>query len=206
MDAGTAAPDPKRPFFVMNPRSGGGKVVRFGLREKAEALGAEVALLEGPGHVDVAALVRDAVDRGADLLGVAGGDGTQALVAGIAAEHDLPFLVSAPAPGTTSRSTSGSTATIPPPAWTGCANGVEVRVDLGMIGDRPFVNNASFGAYARDRAEPGVPGQQGGHDPVDAAGPAHHRRRQHCRSGSATARWTAPRRSWSATTRTDPGG
>ena len=66
----------------MNPRSGGGKVVRFDLAAKAEALGAEVTLLDGPGYVDVAALVRDAVDRGADLLGVAGGDGTQALVAG----------------------------------------------------------------------------------------------------------------------------
>ena len=86
--------DPVRhPFLVMNPRSGGGKVVRFGLREKAEAMGAEVAMVDGPGVVDVAALARDAVARGADLLGVAGGDGTQALVAGIAAEHDLPFLV-----------------------------------------------------------------------------------------------------------------
>ena len=42
-------PPPQRPFVVMNPRSGGGKVARFGLKEKAEALGAEVALLEGPG-------------------------------------------------------------------------------------------------------------------------------------------------------------
>ena len=77
----------------MNPRSGGGKVVRFDLKHKAEALGAEVTLLDGPGYVDVAALVRDAVAGGADLLGVAGGDGTQALVAGIAAEHDIPLLV-----------------------------------------------------------------------------------------------------------------
>jgi diacylglycerol kinase family enzyme len=38
-----------------------------------------VALLEGPGTVDVAALARQAVADGADLLGVAGGDGTQAL-------------------------------------------------------------------------------------------------------------------------------
>ena len=73
--------------------AGGGKVVRFDLAAKAKALGAEVAVLEGPGYVDVAALVRDAVDRGADLLGVAGGDGTQALVAGIAADHDIPLLV-----------------------------------------------------------------------------------------------------------------
>ena len=52
-----------------------------------------MALLEGPGLVDVAALARQAVADGADLLGVAGGDGTQALVAGIAAGHGLPFLV-----------------------------------------------------------------------------------------------------------------
>ncbi len=77
----------------MNPRSGGGKVAKFQLKEKAEALGAEVALLEGPETADVATLARKAVAGGADLLGVADGDGTQALVAGIAAEHGLPFLV-----------------------------------------------------------------------------------------------------------------
>ena len=75
----------------MNPRSGGGKVKKFGLDQAAAGLGAEVALLEGPGQVDVAELARKAVADGADLLGVAGGDGTQALVAGIAAEHDLPL-------------------------------------------------------------------------------------------------------------------
>jgi hypothetical protein len=42
-----------RAFLIMNPRSGGGKVAKFGLKQKAEALGAEVALLEGPGEVDV---------------------------------------------------------------------------------------------------------------------------------------------------------
>jgi hypothetical protein len=111
-------PPPKRAFVIMNPRSGGGKVGKSGLKEKAEALGAEVALLEGPGVVDVAALARQAVADGADLLGVAGGDGTQALVAGIAAEHDLPFLVISAGTATTSRWTSGWIATTRPPAWT----------------------------------------------------------------------------------------
>src|SRR6185437_8567056 len=83
-----ATPRPRRPFVIMNPRSGGGKVRTFGLEDKAAGLGAEVALLEGPGIVDVAALARQAVDDGADLLGVAGGDGTQALVAGVAAGRD----------------------------------------------------------------------------------------------------------------------
>src|SRR5215217_7718277 len=75
-------PPPRRPYLIMNPRSGGGKVTRFALKDKAEALGATVALLEGPGTVDVGELARAAVANGADLLGVAGGDGTQALVAG----------------------------------------------------------------------------------------------------------------------------
>ena len=66
----------------MNPRSGGGKVARFGLRQKAESLGARVAMLEGPDYIDVTELAEHAVADGADLLGVAGGDGTQALVAG----------------------------------------------------------------------------------------------------------------------------
>ena len=46
-------------------------------------------MLDGPG-MDVVEIARTAVADGADLLGVAGGDGTQALVAGIAAEHDMP--------------------------------------------------------------------------------------------------------------------
>jgi diacylglycerol kinase family enzyme len=48
-------------------------------------LGAEVYLIDGPGPVDVEAVAERAVADGADLLGVAGGDGTQALVAGVAA-------------------------------------------------------------------------------------------------------------------------
>jgi hypothetical protein len=64
-----------RPFLIMNPRSGGGKVGRFRLKDKAEALGATVALLEGPGTVDVGELARQAVAEGADLLGVAAARG-----------------------------------------------------------------------------------------------------------------------------------
>src|SRR5215213_407569 len=82
----------RHPFVIMNPRSGGGKVTRFDLQQRAEALGGEVALLDHPG-TDVQQLARDALAQGADLLGVAGGDGTQARVAEVAAEHDVPFLV-----------------------------------------------------------------------------------------------------------------
>jgi len=144
----TDAPRAAHPFIVMNPHSGGGKVVKFDLQAKAEALGAEVALLDGPGYVDVAALVRAAITRGADLLGVAGGDGTQALVAGIAAAHDLPFLVISAGTRNHFALDLGLDRDDPSTCLAALSDGVEVRVDLGMLEDRPFVNNASFGAYA----------------------------------------------------------
>ncbi len=139
---------PRRPFLIMNPRSGGGKVTRFGLQDKAEKLGAEVALLQGPGTVDVAALARQAVADGADLLGVAGGDGTQALVAGIAAEHGLPFLVISAGTRNHFALDLGLDREDPAACLDALTDGEELRVDLGVIADRTFVNNASFGAYA----------------------------------------------------------
>ena len=139
---------PQRPFLIMNPRSGGGKVTKFGLKDKAEKLGAEVALLEGPGTVDVAALARQAVADGADLLGVAGGDGTQALVAGIAAEHGLPFLVISAGTRNHFALDLGLDREDPATCLDALTDGEELRVDLGVIADRTFVNNASFGAYA----------------------------------------------------------
>jgi diacylglycerol kinase family enzyme len=139
---------PSQPFMIMNPRSGGGKVVRFGLREKAEELGAEVAVLEGPGTVDVAQLARDAVARGADLLGVAGGDGTQALVAAVAAQHDIPLLVISAGTRNHFALDLGLDREDPSTCLEALRNGVELRVDLGDVNGRPFVNNVSFGAYA----------------------------------------------------------
>ena len=141
-------PPPKHPFVVMNPRSGGGKVEKFDLRGRAEALGVEVAMLDGPEIVDIAALTRQAVARGADLLGVAGGDGTQALVAGIAAEHDLPFLVISAGTRNHFALDLGLDREDPASCLDALTDGVEVRVDLGSVNGRTFVNNASFGAYA----------------------------------------------------------
>jgi diacylglycerol kinase family enzyme len=142
-----AAP-PRRPYLIMNPRSGGGKVTRFGLKDKAEALGAEVVLLEGPGPVDVGELARQAVADGADLLGVAGGDGTQALVAAVAAAHDVPLLVISAGTRNHFALDLGLDREDPSRCLDALTDGVELRVDLGFIAGRPFVNNASFGAYA----------------------------------------------------------
>jgi diacylglycerol kinase family enzyme len=144
-----AAVPQRQPFVIMNPRSGDGKVGKFGLKDKATALGAEVALLEGPGVVDVAALARQAVDGGADLLGVAGGDGTQALVAGIAAGRDVPMMVISAGTRNHFALDLGLDRDDPASCLNALTDGVELRIDLGLIGNRTFVNNASFGAYAQ---------------------------------------------------------
>ena len=144
-----AAGPRRQPFVIMNPRSGGGKVTQFGLAGKAAGLGAEVALLEGPGVVDVAAMAREAVDAGADLLGVAGGDGTQALVAGIAAGRDIPMMVISAGTRNHFALDLGLDRDDPATCLDALTDGVELRIDLGLIGDRTFVNNASFGAYAQ---------------------------------------------------------
>jgi diacylglycerol kinase family enzyme len=143
-----ARPHAAHPFLIMNPRSGGGKVGKFDLKRKAEGLGAEVFLMEGPEEVDVAAVARDAVARGADLLGVAGGDGTQALVAEVAAEHGIPFVVITAGTRNHFALDLGLDREDPAASLDALSDGVELHVDLGVIGGQTFVNNASFGAYA----------------------------------------------------------
>jgi diacylglycerol kinase family enzyme len=138
----------RRPFLIMNPRSGGGKVAKFDLKHKAQNLGAEVFLIEGPGPIDVEAVAEQAVADGADLLGVAGGDGTQALVAGVAAEHGLPFIVITAGTRNHFALDLGLDRDDPAACLDALTDGVDLQVDLGDINGRTFVNNASFGAYA----------------------------------------------------------
>jgi len=143
-----AEPPAQHPYLIMNPKSGGGKVEKFDLKRKAEERGAEVFLIDGSEPVDVAKVAREAVTRGADLLGVAGGDGTQALVAGIAAEHGIPFVVISAGTRNHFALDLGLDREDPSNCLGALSDGVELRVDLGVINGQTFVNNASFGAYA----------------------------------------------------------
>ncbi|MEU5163481.1 diacylglycerol kinase family protein [Streptomyces sp. NPDC020875] len=139
---------PGHAVLIMNPRSGGGKVDRFGLAERAERLGARVIRLDPEAPADVVRLAREAVTGGADLLGVAGGDGTQALVAAVAADHDLPFLVIPAGTRNHFALDMGLDRADPARALDALTDGEEVRVDLGTVAGRPFVNTVSFGVYA----------------------------------------------------------
>ncbi|WP_030301906.1 diacylglycerol/lipid kinase family protein [Streptomyces katrae] len=147
----------ERPFVIMNPRSGGGKVGKFRLAERARDLGAEVVVLDPDHRQDVAELARQAVEGGADLLGVAGGDGTQALVAAVAVEHDIPFMVISAGTRNHFAMDLGLDRQDPSRCLEALTDGVELRVDLGYLHEgepaagnpgRVFVNSASFGVYA----------------------------------------------------------
>jgi diacylglycerol kinase family enzyme len=146
------APAVLRAVVLMNPRSGGGKVGHFALVERARRLGARVSLLVN--GQDAGALARRAVDDGADVLGVAGGDGTVSTVAAVAAQANLPLVV-VPA-GTRNHFARdlGLDIRNPASALDALRDGELVRVDLGRVEDRTFVNNVSFGVYADALLDP----------------------------------------------------
>ena len=140
-------PAPARPVVIYNPKSGGGKATRFHLADEARARGIRPIELR-PGD-DLAQLVQAAVAEGADGLMAAGGDGTQALVAAIAAEHDLPFACIPAGTRNHFALDLGVDRTDVVGALDAFVHGGEKRVDLGDIGGRVFVNNVSLGVYAQ---------------------------------------------------------
>jgi diacylglycerol kinase family enzyme len=140
------APRPQRPVVVWNPKSGGGKALKHNLADEARKRGIEPIELK-PGD-DLVALVQDAVARGADGLMAAGGDGTQALVATIAAEHDLPFACIPAGTRNHFALDLGVDRDDVVGALEAFVDGGEKRVDLGEVGGRTFVNNVSLGLYA----------------------------------------------------------
>jgi diacylglycerol kinase family enzyme len=138
---------------VMNPRSGGGKVARFRLVERAQAAGAQV-LLTGQGQ-DPASLAAAAIAEGATILGAAGGDGTVAAVAAVAAEARRPLVVIPAGTRNHFARDLGLNIRNPAASVTALQAGDPARVDLGRVGSRVFVNNVSFGAYADALLTPG---------------------------------------------------
>jgi diacylglycerol kinase family enzyme len=131
--------------LVVNPRSGGGKATSAGLAERARNRGIDVILVRREQSLEL--LVAEAVAGGADALGVAGGDGSLAVVATAAVAHELPF-VCVPAGtrnhfaldlGVDRHDLVGSL-----DAFT---DGVERGMDVAEVNGRLFLNNVSLGIY-----------------------------------------------------------
>jgi diacylglycerol kinase family enzyme len=137
---------PRRPVLFVNELSGGGRAGRAGVAERARERGIDVIVLDTA--KSLGELVRGAAAGGADALGVAGGDGSLAVVAAAARAHGLPF-VCIPAGtrnhfaldlGVDRRDLIG--------ALDAFTEGVERSIDVAEVNGRVFLNNVSLGIYA----------------------------------------------------------
>jgi diacylglycerol kinase family enzyme len=137
----------RHPVLIMNLKSGGGKAAKFRLAEECERRGIEPIVLR-PGD-DLLRLADDAVARGADVIGMAGGDGSQALVAAVASRRGVAH-VCVPA-GTRNHFALdlGLDRNDVVGALDAFGDGIEREVDLAAVNGRVFVNNASLGLYAK---------------------------------------------------------
>jgi len=149
----TPAPPARHPVLIINPWSGGGSAERHHLIEECRARGIEPIVMQ-PGE-ELLQVAEDAIARGADVIGMAGGDGSQALVATAAIAHDIPHVV-VPA-GTRNHFALdlGIDRDDVIGALDAYRDGVERRVDLAAVNGRVFVNNASVGLYAKMVQNPG---------------------------------------------------
>ena len=138
--------DPRRrPVLFINPRSGGGKARRVALDERARERGIEVLLL-GSGD-SLAALVADAVRRGADALGVAGGDGSLATVAAVACARGVPFICLPAGTRNHFALDLGVDRSDLVGALDAFTDAVERTIDVAEVNGRIFLNNVSLGIY-----------------------------------------------------------
>ena len=139
-------PAPEHPVLFYNPLSGGGKAERFHLAEEATRRGIEtIALRRGD---DLEELVRTAMRRGADGLAMAGGDGSQAVVAMIAADSGLPYACIPAGTRNHFALDLGVDRDDVVGALDAFVHGGARRVDLAEVNGRVFVNNVSLGLYA----------------------------------------------------------
>jgi diacylglycerol kinase family enzyme len=144
---------PAHPVLLYNPKSGGGKAERFHLAEEAKRRGIEpIELQRGD---DLEQLVRAAVERGADALAMAGGDGSQAIVAKVAAELDLPYACIPAGTRNHFALDLGVDRDDVVGALDAFVEGGERVVDLAEVNGQVFVNNVSLGLYADAVQKPG---------------------------------------------------
>jgi diacylglycerol kinase family enzyme len=147
------APRPRRAVLFFNPRSGGGKASTFHLAEEARQRGIRPVEL-GPGK-DLRELVEVAIAAGADALAMAGGDGSQAIVAEFAAARELPYACIPAGTRNHFALDLGVDREDVVGALDAFVDGGERRVDLAEVNGRVFVNNVSIGLYAEAVQRPG---------------------------------------------------
>jgi diacylglycerol kinase family enzyme len=147
MTAAAATARPEHPILLINPWSGGGKAERYELVAWCRFQGIEpVVMHKGD---DLLLLAVEAVSSGADVIGVAGGDGSQATVAAVASRYDIPYVCIPCGTRNHFALDIGVDREDVVGALDAFHYGVERRIDLGHVNGRVFVNNASIGLNGR---------------------------------------------------------
>jgi diacylglycerol kinase family enzyme len=140
------ASPPERAVLIYNPWSGGGKATRFKLAEEANKRGIEA--IELTRDTTLEAIVEGALARGADGLAMAGGDGSQAIVAAAAAKAGVPYACIPAGTRNHFALDLGVDRNDVVGALEAFVDGGERWVDLAEVNGRVFVNNVSLGVYA----------------------------------------------------------
>ena len=143
---GKPVPAARHGVLIMNLKSGGGKAEKFHLVDECRARGIEPVVLQRGD--DLLQLARDAIDGGADVVGMAGGDGSQALVASIAAERGVPMVVIPAGTRNHFALDIGLDRDDVVGALDAYGEARERTIDLADVNGRIFVNNVSLGFYA----------------------------------------------------------
>ena len=143
----------RHPVLLINPRSGGGKAERFHLVDHCRARGIEPVVLEP--DADLRGLVEKAVADGADVVGMAGGDGSQGVVASVAARHGIAVVVVPSGTRNHFAMDLGLDRRHVDAALDAFGDALQGRIDLAEVNGRVFVNNASLGLYAEIVRSPG---------------------------------------------------
>ena len=136
----------QNPALIINRWSGDGKAEAAGLEERTRSLGIKTVMLERGD--DLTQLAHDAIDAGADAIGMAGGDGSLGLVAAVADERDVPFFCIPVGTRNHFALDLGLDRDDPLAALEALSNGDELLIDYGLVGGRVFLNNVSLGVYA----------------------------------------------------------
>jgi diacylglycerol kinase family enzyme len=129
--------------LVVNPRSGNDSPSAEELAAEAERRGIDVHVLQKGD--DPGALARES---GAEALGVAGGDGSLAVVASAALELGAGFVCVPFGTRNHFARDIGLDRDDPFAALDAFDGGTERRIDVGRVNGRPFLNNVSLGVYA----------------------------------------------------------
>jgi diacylglycerol kinase family enzyme len=142
-DAGVPYFSAVKGLLIVNPRSGRGRPEPDELLAEATALGIETQVLQS--GEDPAEIARRS---DADVLGMAGGDGSLAAVAEVALEREAAFVCVPFGTRNHFARDVGLDRDYPIGALRSF-RGVERRIDVGRADERLFLNNVSLGVYAR---------------------------------------------------------